>query len=337
MMPSVMQQDGYHTALIGKWHLGLESPNTPNERGFDHFHGWLGDMMDDYWTHRRHGINYMRLNHDTIDPEGHATDLFTEWSVDYLNERSARPEPFLLFLAYNAPHFPVQPPDDWLQRVKEREPEIHDARAELAAFIEHMDHGIGKVIQALRDNGQYDNTLIIFTSDNGGHGPSMANNGPLRGAKQSMYEGGLKVPAVVAWQGHIKPGNSSQRISLTMDIFPTIFEAAGIRYNGPLDGESFLPTLMGEEQAARNEPVYFSRREGGTRYGGLTIQAVRQGDWKLLQNSPFSSQELYNLKNDPAEENNLINEHPDKYEELNSIMMDFIQRGGKVPWQRSGE
>ncbi|MDR9366027.1 MAG: sulfatase-like hydrolase/transferase [Balneolaceae bacterium] len=337
MLPSVMQEHGYHTALVGKWHVGLESPNIPNDRGFDHFHGWLGDMMDDYWEHRRHGINYMRLNRQTIDPEGHATDLFTDWSVEYLNERANEEEPFLLYLAYNAPHFPVQPPKEWLEKVKEREPEIHDTRANLVAFIEHMDAGIGEVIQALKDNGQYENTFIIFTSDNGGHRPSMANNGPLRGAKQSMYEGGLKVPTVVTWPAKINPGTSTQRVALTMDIFPTLFEAAGIPYDGPLNGKSFLPTLLGEEQPSREGPLYFSRREGGTRYGGLTIQAVRLGDWKLLQNSPFSPQELYNLANDPTEEHNRIHDNPEKYKELNNIMQEFLQKGGQVPWQRPDE
>lgn len=335
LMPSVLQKNGYHTALIGKWHLGLESPNIPNERGFDYFHGWLGDMMDDYWKHRRHGINYMRLNRKTIDPKGHATDLFTDWSVAYINERAGKEEPFFLYLAYNAPHFPVQPPDEWLKKVKQREPEIHDTRAELVAFIEHMDASIGKVIQALKKNGQYENTLIIFTSDNGGHRPSMADNGPMRGAKQSMYEGGLRVPAGITWPSHIKPKTSSQRVVLTMDIFPTIFDAVGVNYDGPLEGESFLPTLLGQEQPPRNEPLYFSRREGGTRYGGLTIQAVRKGNWKLLQNNPFRPQELYNLKNDPTEEHNLIHDYPEKYKELNSLMMEFIEKGGSVPWQKS--
>lgn len=334
LMPSVLQEHGYHTALIGKWHLGLKSPNIPNERGFDHFHGWLGDMMDDYWSHRRHGINYMRLNKKTIDPKGHATDLFTDWSVQYINEQAESEQPFFLYLAYNAPHFPVQPPKEWLQKVKEREPEIEGARAELVAFIEHMDAGIGQVLQALKDTGQYENTIIIFTSDNGGHGPSMANNGPTRGAKQSMYEGGLRVPAGITWPAHIQSGSSTDRVALTMDVFPTLLDITGISYHVPLEGQSFLPTLLGEEQPERNAPLYFSRREGGTRYGGLTIQAVRLGDWKLLQNTPFGPQELYNLEKDPMEQENVIEEYPKKYKELNSAMMKFIQKGGAVPWQK---
>jgi arylsulfatase A-like enzyme len=117
LLPRPLKSRGYHTGLVGKWHLGLESPNTPNERGFDLFHGFLGDMMDDYYTHRRHGINYMRHNAEVIDPPGHATDLFTDWAIHYLDERKRDKRQFFLYLAYNAPHVPTQPPADWLARV----------------------------------------------------------------------------------------------------------------------------------------------------------------------------------------------------------------------------
>jgi arylsulfatase A-like enzyme len=114
---------GYHTAILGKWHLGLESPNTPNERGFDFFQGFLGHMMDSDITHRRHDQNYMRLNDQNIEPEGHATDLFTQRTVDYLKERAANSDqPFFLYLALNAPHFPIEPPAEWLDQVRLREP-----------------------------------------------------------------------------------------------------------------------------------------------------------------------------------------------------------------------
>ena len=118
-----LNEVGYHTAIVGKWHLGLESPNTPNERGFDFFHGFLGDMMDSYVTHLRHGNNYMRRDGQVIQPEGHATDLFSDWAIDYLRDRARQPdEPFFLYLAYNAPHFPIEPPDEWLERVRQRSP-----------------------------------------------------------------------------------------------------------------------------------------------------------------------------------------------------------------------
>jgi arylsulfatase A-like enzyme len=334
LLPEVLQEHGYHTGLVGKWNLGLESPNTPNERGFDHFHGWLDDMVEDFWEHRRHGINYMRLNDQMIDPEGHATDLLTGWSVDYIHERSNHEQPFFLFLSHLAPHFPVQPPDEWLERVLQREPGITQTRANLVAFIEHLDAGIGKVIDALKETGAYENTIIIFTSDNGGRLADEANNGPFRDGKQSVYEGGIRVPAGVTWAGHIQPGTASGRIILTMDLFPTLLDAAGITYEDPLNGESFLPTLLGHEQRIdRDEPLFFTRREGGMRYGGLTIQAVRLGDWKLLQNSPFEPRELYNLEDDPYEENNVVDDYPEKVSELNALMMKHLQKAGSVPWQ----
>jgi len=116
-LADVLKQAGYHTAIVGKWHLGLESPNRPNDRGFDHFHGYLGDMMDDYYKHRRHGINYMRKNTDEIDPPGHATDLFSDWACEYLASRENQDQPFFLYLAYNAPHTPNQPPPVWVAKV----------------------------------------------------------------------------------------------------------------------------------------------------------------------------------------------------------------------------
>ncbi|MGV3534005.1 MAG: sulfatase-like hydrolase/transferase, partial [Chthoniobacteraceae bacterium] len=124
-----LRKAGYHTALVGKWHLGLESPNTPNERGFDLFHGFLGDMMDSYTTHERDGQKYMRRNAEVIQPTGHATDLFSDWSVDYLRERAADKKPFFLYLAYNAPHAPIEPPAEWLERVKQRAPKLGPNRA----------------------------------------------------------------------------------------------------------------------------------------------------------------------------------------------------------------
>ncbi|MDF9799617.1 arylsulfatase A-like enzyme [Catalinimonas alkaloidigena] len=334
LLPQELKMAGYHTAIIGKWHLGLESPNTPVERGFDYFHGWLGDMMDDYWTHRRHDINYMRLNGKEIDPEGHATDLFSDWSVDYIKSQADDARPFFLYLAYNAPHFPVQPPQEWLDKVKQREKGIDDTRAKLVAFIEHMDEGIGKVINALKESGQYENTIIVFSSDNGGHLPSKANNGPLRDGKQSMYEGGLKVPTAISWPGKIAKGSVSDNRYLSMDLYPTLLALAGMEPKDKIEGQNFLPELLNGSQSDFERPVYFTRREGGTRYGGQSIYAVRQGDWKLLQNSPYEAYELYNLKDDPQEQNNLMEEEPEKYEELNKLLMQHIQKGGQVPWQK---
>lgn len=334
LLPAMLKKGGYHTAHIGKWNLGLEHPNLPNDHGFDYFHGWLEDMMDDYLTHRRHGRNYMRHNEETIDPEGHATDLFTEWSANYIKSREKSEDPFFLYLAYNAPHFPVQPPKVWVDRVKESVPEISDKRAELVAFIEHLDDGIGQVIKALKETGQYENTLIIFTSDNGGHLPDLANNGQLRDGKQSMYEGGLRVPTVICWPKKILAGSISDQVNLSMDIYPTLAEVAGVLLEHGVNGRSFLPTLLGKSMEEKDRPLYFVRREGGSKYGGKAYHALRLGDWKLLQNSPFQPMELYNLKEDPYEENNIIAENNEVFQKLNAYLMSHIQEGGKTPWQQ---
>lgn len=334
MLPQMLKPLGYQTAIVGKWHLGLETPNTPNDRGFDYFHGFLGDMMDDYNTHRRHGINYMRRDGEEIDPAGHATDLFSGWACDYIRSRKGE-QPFFLYLAYNAPHTPIQPPSEWLQKVRERQPGIAQDRAALVALIEHMDDGIGRVLETLRDTGLDRHTLLVFTSDNGGQLNVGANNGPWRDGKQSVYEGGLRVPGAVAWPGRIQPGSRTAAMVLTMDLFPTLCEAAGAEIGHNLDGVSFLPILLGREQPPLRQHWFFRRREGGLEYGGKTIEAIRRGDWKLLQNSPFGPMELYNLKQDPREERNLIDRERAVYRDLAAALRREIQRYGSIPWQAS--
>ncbi|MEX2285950.1 MAG: sulfatase-like hydrolase/transferase [Planctomycetaceae bacterium] len=333
LLPKLLGPAGYHCALVGKWHLGLESPNTPDERGFEFFHGWLGDMMDDYYAHRRHGINYMRLNSETIDPKGHATDVFTTWACDFLNEPRGE-RPFFLYLAYNAPHSPIQPPDDWLEKVRRREPHVSEKRAKLIALIEHMDDGVGRVMQALKDSEQDQNTIVVFTSDNGGPLGAGATNGPLRDGKGSMYEGGLKVPAAVIWPGQVAAGSVTAQMAMTMDLFPTLLQAAGIEPPNDIDGVSFIPTLLGRQQPPLRTDWFFGRREGWAEFGGKTIEAVRRGDWKLLQNSPFGPMELYNLKTDPLEQRNVIKHEPAVFKELSAALRKQLQRYGTVPWQR---
>jgi arylsulfatase A-like enzyme len=384
LLPQMLKRAGYHTGIVGKWHLGLASPNLPNERGFDHFHGFLGDMMDDYYNHRRHGLNYMRLDDNQIDPEGHATDLFTQWAIDYLRERAAQrkrqprgegilplraegvppsdrgenardtetsrdrrqdageaqgrdalatTEPFFLYLAYNAPHTPIQPPQEWLERVQQRETRISDRRAKLVALIEHLDVGIGKVMDALQETGLSDNTLVIFTSDNGGQIEVGANNGPFRAGKQDMYEGGIREPMCAVWPGRIQPGSRNDRVALTMDIFPTACEAAGVPIEHEIDGRNLLPTLTGKQQPPDDRTLFWVRREGGPKYGGRAYYAARQGDFKLLQNNPFEPTELYNLKDDPKEQKPLGRKHP-MYNRLFNALRNHIIQAGAVPWQK---
>ena len=333
LLPKLLKTAGYHTAIIGKWNLGLESPNLPNERGFDLFHGFLDDMMDDYWTHLRHGQNFLRLNDEVVDPQGHATDIFTDWACSYLKERSKAPEPFFLYLAYNAPHGPIQPKQEWLDKVRQREPGISEKRAKLVALIEHLDSGIGQVLDTLDKTGLAQNTLIIFTSDNGGVLSDGANNGPWRSGKTHMYEGGLRVPAVARWPGRIAPGSHTDRITLTMDIFSTAMEAAGLHRQPGTDGVSFLPTLRGQSPAEEPRNYYFVRREGGNMYQGKTIEAFRQGDWKLVQDSPFAPVEMYNLKDDPKETTDLAAKEKSVFSNLSVLLRRQIQKAGGVPWQ----
>ena len=327
-----LKKSGYHTAIVGKWNLGLESPNTPNERGFAFFRGFLGDMMESYTTHLRHGINYMRRNGEVIDPRGHATELFADWAIDYVKERADDHQPFFLYLAFNAPHFPIEPPNDWLKRVQERAPELDEKRAKNVAHVEHLDHNIGRVLEALEESGLADKTIVAFTSDNGGSLPHAQNNDPWRDGKQSHYDGGLRVPFMVRWPGHVKEGSRSEYVGLIFDLFPTMLELAGAPLPSDLDAVSLTPVLRGETIDAPRD-LYFVRREGGPVYLGKDYEALIRGDWKLLQNDPFSPLELYNLKDDPGETTDLAKANKQVVRDLSAALRRQIQRGGATAWQ----
>lgn len=333
-LPSALKQKDYRTALIGKWHLGLESENHPCKRGFDHFHGFLGDMMDDYYTHLRHNINYMRHGFDTIDPRGHATDLFTDWSVDFIRAQTQSSQPFFLYLAYNAPHTPIQPPDEWIARVQEREPDISPQRAKYIALVEHMDAGIGRVLDTLVETDQLSNTLVIYTSDNGGSMDVGAHNGPLRGQKGEMYEGGIRVPTCAMWPGHIPEGSVTDQVALLMDLYPTVCEVADAPIPDDIEGRSIWQTLQGEHQDFSERTLYWLRREGGQRFLGESQHAVRRGDIKLLHNSPFAPLELYDLSSDPLETMNGASTQEDLFREMSQLFQAETQKAGSIPWQR---
>lgn len=334
LLPAALKENGYATSMVGKWNLGLESPNLPNQKGFDYFHGWLEDMMEDYYDHKRHGINFMREDDKEVKPVGHATDVFTDWSIDIIEKAANKEKPFFLYLAYNAPHFPVQPPKDWYEKVMAREPSIDPKRGKLVALIEHLDDGIGRVVRSLKETGQYENTLIFFVSDNGGNLDDLANNLPYRDGKQSMFEGGLRVPAFATWPAKIKGGTVSDQQLLTMDIFPTLVDLANGLNNGDWDGESFKQVLLETKASFSNRPVYFVRREGGIKYGGNDYHALIYQGWKILQNTPYSPLELYHINQDPYEKRNLAAEEPLRLGELNKLLLTYIQKGGKTPWQK---
>ena len=333
-LPSMLKQKDYHTSIVGKWHLGLEPENHPCQRGFDHFHGFLGDMMDDYYTHLRHEQNYMRKELEQIDPRGHATDLFTEWAMEVIRGHAHSPQPFFLYLAYNAPHTPIQPPDDWLERVRQREPDASPERVKYVALVEHMDAGIGRVLDTLEETGQLSNTLVVYTSDNGGQLDVGATNGPLRGSKGQMYEGGIRVPACAMWPGEIEEGVVNDDVAMLMDLFPTACEAAGAAVDHEIEGLSILPTLKGEKQDFSDRILYWIRKEGSQQFLGLNQHAVRRGDIKLLHNSPFEPLELYDLGNDPEEAADQVKVQRDLFREMGGLLQTEMQKNGSVAWQK---
>ena len=332
-LPELLKKAGYHTGMVGKWHLGFESPNIPNDRGFDFFHGFLADMMDDYWTHLRGGVNWMRRNKEMVNPKGHATEVFTRWAIDYIKEHAAdKKRPFFLYLAYNAPHFPIQPPEDWLEKVQKREPQLDKKRATNVAFVEHMDHEIGKFLGAVKDIGIAEDTLIVFSSDNGGSLPHGALNGDLRGGKQDHWEGGIRVSTCAVWPGVITPGRSNE-LGITMDLLPTLCEIAGMKVTHEIDGKSLAPIWLQGAKGDPNRTLIWVRREGNRRYQGRAYYAIRRGDWKLLQNTAFEPMQLVNLTNDPKE----ANPSPPNGKvanELTRALMGHILKAGQIPWQR---
>ena len=332
-MPDLMRKAGYHTGMVGKWHLGFESPNIPNDRGFDFFHGFLADMMDDYWTHLRGGVNWMRRNKEEVKPKGHATEVFTRWAIDYVKEQAAdKKKPFFLYLAYNAPHFPIQPPKDWLEKVQTREPQLGKKRATNVAFVEHMDHEIGKFLDAVKELGISEDTLIVFSSDNGGSIPHGALNGELRGGKQEHWEGGIRVPTCAVWPGTIKPGRTNAP-GITMDLLPTFCEIAGVKVEHEIDGLSLAPVMLKESKGNPDRTLIFVRREGNRRYQGRAYYAIRRGPWKLLQNTPFEPMQLVNLEQDPKEANPKPANSKIAHE-LSRILMNHVRKAGRIPWQK---
>lgn len=337
LLPAQLKQAGYQTNMVGKWHLGYESPNLPNDRGFDHFHGFLGDMMDDYLTHLRIGKNWMRLDRNEIQPDGHATDLFTDWAVEIVEKQAKSNQPFFLYLAYNAPHTPIQPVQSWLEKVKARQPELDDKRANLVALIEHMDAGVGKVLDAVKKTGIENETLIVFSSDNGGQLNVGADNGPWRGTKGETYEGGIRVVCGAKWPGQIPAGLKTSVAAASFDWYPTLCEIAGLaRESIATDAQSLVPILKNpaDIQTFVDRELYYVRREGGPGYAGKTIEGLRKGDWKLVLNTPFEPAGLFDLNVDPNETTDLSTKNAAKKREMIRLLQLHLQRGGSIPWQQ---
>ena len=259
--------------------------------------------------------------------------MFTEWACDFLDDQASAEKPFFLYLSYNAPHFPIEPPAESLEKVKARLPELGEKRAMNVAFVEHLDDNIGKVMTAMDRAGLAENTIVVFTSDNGGALPYAQSNHPWRGGKQEHYDGGLRVPFIVRWPGKIEAGTRSDYQGLVFDLFPTFLEVAGAEVPTGIDALSLMPLFRGEKLPEARE-LYFVRREGGRRYAGKSYEAIIHEGWKLMQNDPFSPLELYHLEKDPQEKVDLAGSRPSKLNDLTDRLRRRVMSSGSVPWRK---
>jgi arylsulfatase A-like enzyme len=318
LLPQALKEAGYSTALIGKWHLGHSDRKFwPTQRGFDYHYGaLLGEI--DYFTHKIGGkIDWYR-DGKPLKEEGYVTTLLGADAVRYINKQEAT-KPFFMYLAFTAPHTPFQAPQKYLDMYKD----ISDAnRRGYAAMITALDEEIGRVVQALEKRGLRQNTIIVFHSDNGGNqtahlsgesevkGKLPANNGPYRGGKGDLYEGGTRVVSLINWPARIKPGTVIDEMMHIVDYYPTLAKIAGgsTAKSKPLDGYDMLPTIVEGKPSPRTEIVYNVEMFRG---------AVRQGDWKLFWRATLPSKiELFNLRQDPQESVNVADQNSEKVREL---------------------
>jgi arylsulfatase A-like enzyme len=298
-LPQVLAKAGYATGLVGKWHLGAAPKFHPMKRGFTEMFGFLGGGHDYFKAQlegepREYLIPIQRSGEPVRESE-YLTDAFSREAAAFVERHRARP--FFLYLAYNTPHTPLQVSEKYLDRFRN----VADLkRRSYAAMVSSLDDGVGKVMDALRRTQLESDTLVLFLSDNGGPPAANAsNNGPLRAAKGTVYEGGVRVPFLARWKGKLKPGVYREPV-ISLDIFPTAAIAAGADPAAltPLDGVDLLPHLNGESNRPPHESLFW-------RTGGGVSYAVRQGNWKLVKASGSAAPELYDLASDVGESRDL--------------------------------
>ncbi len=318
LLPQALKEAGYRTVMVGKWHLGhADRKFWPRQRGFDYHYGAvLGEI--DYFTHSSSNVKDWYRDNKPVKEEGYVTQLLGKDAVARIMEHDPK-TPLFLYLAFTAPHAPYQAPKAYLDKFKD----IADpTRRAYAAMISSMDDEIGKVVAALEKKKMRENTLIVFMSDNGGNVSAMfsgdvdvsklklpADNGPYRGGKGLVYEGGTRAVALANWPGRIKAGEVTGVIHV-VDMFPTLAALAGADAGKgkPLDGMDVWQTISQGAPSPRTEVVYNVEpfRAG-----------IREGDWKLIWRTPLpSAVELYNLAQDPSEKTNVADQNPQKVAEL---------------------
>ncbi len=301
----LLHKEGYSTGVFGKWHLGLTKPFHPISRGFDEFYGFLGHGAHDYFdltcnenTDDFHQCIYR--DYEMINDTGYLTDNLAREACSFIKNQSKKENPFFLYLPFNAVHFPLQAPEADIKKFNTGNKD----RDIMLAMLHRMDIAIGEVIKSLKDEGVYENTLIFYFSDNGGAKKVSANNLPFRDYKQSVYEGGLRVPFVISWPKILKPSVCDEPI-ISFDIFPTICAALDIELpaNRIYDGKNVFPAIQGELKDPLHSELFWD--------GNNNKWAIRMGTWKLVSPRPASF-ELYNLEDDQGEKNDLAKQYPEK-------------------------
>jgi len=321
-LADLLKSRGYETAISGKWHLGLRPEVGPRQYGFDSTYGYLHGQLDQYSHRYKNGDRTWHRQDVFIDEVGHATDLIAAEAVRFVEARHEGP--FFLYVAFSVPHTPLQEDDTWTAPY--REAEIAASRKVFAASVTHMDAGVGRIAEALERTGKRSDTLVIFTSDNGGQqnyrsdtdyggifGPYdvLGDNRPLRGWKGSMYEGGVRVPAFALWPGRLEPRMVDAVVSV-LDWYPTLAALTGEPADESLrlEGQNIWPQLEGVAGGPRR--LYWKT---GSAY------ALRDGPWKLMTSRRGEpSPQLFRLDQDPNEEDDLAAAHPERVARLFELL-----------------
>src|SRR5467141_931142 len=313
-LPSLLKKAGYSSTLVGKWHLGVLPKFGPLRSGYDHFFGFRGGAVD-YFSHTAGGRDDLWDDDVPLHQAGYLTDLLGSRAVDVVNGYARSGQPFMVSLHFNAPHWPWEAPGDEAESERLRQagsgglPDFDGgSQKTYQRMIEEMDKQIGRMLQALNANGLTDNTIVIFTSDNGGE--RFADTWPFTGKKTELLEGGLRIPALISWPTRIPQGRTTDQVSISMDWVPTLLAAAGsVPDPAPpyaLDGMNLLPML------AQNAPLV--SRKLFWRYKANAQRAARDGDYKFLK--ILDNTFLFNVVEDPLERANLKERHKDVYQRL---------------------
>jgi arylsulfatase A-like enzyme len=319
-LASRLKARGYRTSLVGKWHLGYLPRFGPLQHGFDEFFGILSGGVD-YYTHRD-ALNKPDLHEGRVPVErvGYLTEMLTERAIEFVSRRGA--SPFFLSLQYTAPHWPWQGPGDHrTDTTKSGFEGGAGSPAVYAEMVRSLDTGVGRVLAALASAGRDRDTLVIFTSDNGGE--RFSYNWPHQEHKGTLWEGGIRVPAIARWPGMIPAGRTTGQVAISMDWTSTLLAAAGVRPdpNAPMDGMDLTAVLTGR-RAAFDRTVFW--RQPALNFNGAPPQAaVRRGHWKLLQIA--ERRYLFDLGHDPGERTDRSQAEPDKRVELESALEDWTR------------